>query len=92
MIRWKQAVECFPDGGLSFGKTYFVKYAESYGAGGRRVDSADGLASALEAAFRASGVQFVVTPVDCSENIRVLVEELAKNVGVKSESSWRLKK
>jgi acetolactate synthase I/II/III large subunit len=45
------------------------------------VDSADGLAPALEAAFKDGGVQLVVVPVDYSENVRVLVEELARNVG-----------
>jgi thiamine pyrophosphate-dependent acetolactate synthase large subunit-like protein len=58
-----------------------ARYAESYGAGGRRVQSADGLAPALDAAFREGGVQLVVVPVDYSENVRVLVDELAKNVG-----------
>jgi acetolactate synthase-1/2/3 large subunit len=81
MIRWKQAVDRFPDFGLRFGNPDFVKYAESYGAGGRRVEDAEGLAPALEAAFQAGGVQVVVAPVDYSENIRVLVEELARNVG-----------
>jgi acetolactate synthase-1/2/3 large subunit len=81
MIRWKQAVDGFPDYGLVFGNPDFVKYAESYGAKGRRVDSADGLAPALDAAFKDGGVQLVVAPVDYSENVRVLVEELAKNVG-----------
>jgi acetolactate synthase-1/2/3 large subunit len=81
MIRWKQAVDRFPDFGLRFGNPDFVKYAESYGAGGRWVEDAEGLAPALEAAFQAGGVQVVVAPVDYSENIRVLVEELARNVG-----------
>jgi acetolactate synthase-1/2/3 large subunit len=81
MIRWKQAVDNFPDFGLRFGNPDFVKYAESYGAKGRRVESADGLAPALEAAFQDGGVQLVVAPIDYSENIRVLVEELARNVG-----------
>lgn len=81
MIRWKHAVDQFPDWGLSFGNPDFVKYAESYGAGGRRMESADGLAPALEAAFREGVVQLVVTPVDYSESIRVLVEELARDVG-----------
>lgn len=81
MIRWKQAVDHFPDWGLSFGNPDFVAYAESYGAGGRRVESADGLAPALEEAFTAGGVQLVVVPVDYSENIRVLVEELGRDVG-----------
>jgi acetolactate synthase-1/2/3 large subunit len=81
MIRWKQAVDKFPDFGLGFGNPDFVKYAESYGAKGRRVHKADGLAPALDAAFQDGGVQLVVAPVDYSENIRVLVDELAKNVG-----------
>ena len=41
MIRWKQAVDNFPDFGLTFGNPDFVKYAESYGAKGTRVESAD---------------------------------------------------
>ena len=81
MIRWKQAVDHFADWGLSFGNPDFVKYADSYGAGGRRVATADGLAPALEAAFKDGGVQLVVVPVDYSENIRVLVEELSRAVG-----------
>jgi acetolactate synthase I/II/III large subunit len=76
MIRWKQAVDGFADWGLTFGNPDFVKYAESYGAKGVRVDTADGLAQALEAAFGAGGVQLVTVPVDYSENKRVLVEEL----------------
>jgi acetolactate synthase I/II/III large subunit len=77
MIRWKQAADGFADFGLSFGNPDFVKYAESYGAQGMRVETADGLAPALEAAFQAGGVQLVSVPVDYSENQRVLVEELA---------------
>jgi acetolactate synthase I/II/III large subunit len=76
MIRWKQAVDGFPDFGLTFGDPDFVAYAEAYGAKGSRVDTADGLAPALEAAFAEGGVHLVVTPIDYSENVRVLVEEL----------------
>ena len=39
MIRWKQAVDQFPDFGLTFGNPDFVKYAEAYGAKGSRVES-----------------------------------------------------
>ncbi|HEV8209091.1 MAG TPA: acetolactate synthase large subunit [Vicinamibacterales bacterium] len=80
MIRWKQAVDEFADWGLAFGNPDFVKYAEAYGAKGRRVESADGLGDALEAAFREGGVQLVTVPVDYSENTRVLVEELRNRV------------
>jgi acetolactate synthase I/II/III large subunit len=77
MIRWKQAADGFPDFGLSFGNPDFVKYAESYGAKGTRVETAGGLVPALESAFKAGGVQLVSVPVDYSENQRVLIDELA---------------
>jgi acetolactate synthase-1/2/3 large subunit len=80
MIRWKQAVDSFADWGLTFGNPDFVKYAESYGAKGCRVDSADGLAPALEAAFNDGGIHLVAVPLDYSENIRVLVQELRRAV------------
>jgi len=80
MIRWKQAVDSFTDFGLSFGNPDFVKYAEAYGARGRRVESAEALASTLEAAFAEGGVQLVTVPVDYSENARVLVDELRNKV------------
>ena len=80
MIRWKQAVDSFADWGLTFDNPDFVKYAESYGAKGCQVDSADGLAPALETAFMGGGVHLVAVPVDYSENIRVLVEELRRAV------------
>jgi acetolactate synthase I/II/III large subunit len=80
MIRWKQAVDKLPDWGLTFGNPDFVKYAESYGARGWRVEKADGLAPVLEAAFNAGGVHLITVPIDYSENIRVLVDELHKAV------------
>ncbi|MBV8899697.1 MAG: acetolactate synthase large subunit [Verrucomicrobia bacterium] len=80
MIRWKQAVDNFPDWGLTFGNPDFAKYAESYGARGWRVEKADGLAPILEAAFKAGGVHLVAVPVDYSENTRVLVDELRQAV------------
>ena len=76
MIRWKQQADGFVDWGLTFGNPDFVAYARSYGAGGAQVTSADGLATALEAAFAAGGVQLVTVPIDYSENTRVLVDEL----------------
>ena len=76
MIRWKQAVDHFPDFGMSFGNPDFVVYARAYGARGSRVESADGLVGALEAAFAGGGVHLVAVPIDYSENMRVLVEEL----------------
>jgi acetolactate synthase I/II/III large subunit len=80
MIRWKQAVDGFPDFGLTFGNPDFVKYAESYGAKGSRVTKCDDLIPTLEAAFKGGGVHLVVVPIDYSENKRVLVDELRAKV------------
>jgi acetolactate synthase I/II/III large subunit len=76
MIRWKQAADGFPDFGLTFGNPDFVAYAKAFGIKGSRVESADGLAPTLEAAFAGGGVHLVAVPIDYSENIRVLIDEL----------------
>ena len=85
MIRWKQAVDDFPDFGLTFGNPDFVKYAEAYGATGWRVESTEGLAKTLGAAFEAGGVHLVTVPIDYSENARVLVDELRNRVPAAEE-------
>jgi acetolactate synthase-1/2/3 large subunit len=76
MIRWKQAVDHFPDFGLSFGNPDFVLYAKAYGASGHRVESIDSFVPTLEAAFQSGGVHLITIPIDYSENVRVLVDEL----------------
>jgi acetolactate synthase-1/2/3 large subunit len=80
MIRWKQAVDDFPDWGLTFGNPDFVKYAEAYGAKGARVATTAALVPTLAAAFEAGGVHLVTVPIDYSENTRVLVDELRDRV------------
>ncbi|WP_395018370.1 acetolactate synthase large subunit [Dongia sp.] len=76
MIRWKQAVDHFPDYGMSFGNPDFVKYAESYGAAGHQVGATQEIIPTLQAAFDAGGVHLVAVPIDYSENMRVLIDEL----------------
>ncbi|MBY3064284.1 acetolactate synthase large subunit [Rhizobium laguerreae] len=80
MIRWKQAVDEFPDFGMTFGNPDFVKYAESYGARGTRVDDIGQFKQVLEEAFSGGGVHLVNVPVDYSENERVLVKELRERL------------
>jgi acetolactate synthase I/II/III large subunit len=80
MIRWKQAVDHFPDFGMTFGNPDFVTYAASYGAKGTRVNTVGELRPALEAAFAAGGIQLVVVPIDYAENQRVLVDELQQRL------------
>ncbi len=76
MIKWKQEADNFDDFGLDFGNPDFVKYAESYGATGHNVESADALIPTLEQAFAAGGVHIVNVPIDDSEHIAVLTKEL----------------
>lgn len=80
MIRWKQAGGGFADWGLEFNNPDFVAYANSYGATGHRVDSAEALIPTFEKAFKAGGVHLIDVPVDYSENQKVLIDELAKRV------------
>jgi len=85
MIRWKQAVDKFADFGMTFTNPDFVAFAHAHHVQGTRIETADGLAPALEAAFVGGGVHLVVVPVDYSENSRVLLDELqayaAKSAG-----------
>ena len=76
MIKWKQSNMGFPNWGLDFGNPDFVKYAQSYGAHGHRVASAEGLAPLLERCFQAGGVHLVEAPMDYSENDRILNHEI----------------
>ncbi|TIX18189.1 MAG: acetolactate synthase large subunit, partial [Mesorhizobium sp.] len=77
MIRWKQAANSYSDFGMTFGNPDFVAYAEAYGIEGRRIEGPNDLAPTLEAAFAAGGIHLISTPVDYSENMRVLVDELS---------------
>jgi acetolactate synthase-1/2/3 large subunit len=85
MIRWKQAVDDFPDFGMTFNNPDFVTYARAYGAKATRVATAGELAPALENAFVGGGVHVVIVPLDYSENKRVLVDELAQRLPVTAE-------
>ena len=76
MIRWKQAVDGFPDFAMTFGNPDFARYAQAYGAEGRDLQDIRELAPTLEAAFDAGGVHLIAIPIDYSENTRVLVDDL----------------
>jgi acetolactate synthase-1/2/3 large subunit len=76
MIRWKQANMGFADFGLTYGNPDFVRYAESYGAHGHRVDSAESLPGILAECLAAPGVHLIDCPIDYSENDRILNHEI----------------
>lgn len=72
MIRWKQANMGFADWGLTYGNPDFVKYADSYGATGHRVESAAHLTELLKHCRDTPGVHLIDCPVDYTENDRIL--------------------
>ncbi len=78
MIKWKQANMGFKNWGLDYGNPDFVKYAESYGAKGHRVNSAEELLTTMQSCLSAEGVHLIDTPVDYSENDRILNREIAQ--------------
>ena len=78
MIKWKQAGMGFQNWGLDYGNPDFVRYAESYGAHGVRVEKTEDFLPTLKDCIARKGVNLIELPVDYSENERVLIEELEK--------------
>jgi acetolactate synthase-1/2/3 large subunit len=78
MIRWKQSNMGFADFGLDYGNPDFVLYAQSYGAHGHRVESAEGFLPLLERCLSTPGVHVIDCPVDYSENDFILNVELKR--------------
>lgn len=76
MIKWKQTGMGFEQWGLDYGNPDFVKYAESYGAKGHRVESTEGFSELMTSCLNEGGVHLVEAPVDYSENVKVLINEL----------------
>ncbi len=76
MIRWKQAQMGFEDFGLDYGNPDFVRYAESYGAHGHRVESAAAFAPLVQHCLDTPGVHVIDCPVDYSENDRILHQDI----------------
>jgi acetolactate synthase-1/2/3 large subunit len=78
MIRWKQQSMGFTDFGLDFQNPDFVKYAESYGVNGKRIERTDDFLPTLKHALDTPGVHVLDVPVDYSEN-RIFTRELERS-------------
>ena len=76
MIKWKQDAMGFDHWGLDFNNPDFVKYAESYGAKGHRVESTESFLPLLKACTESPGVHIIDLPIEYSENAKVLTQEL----------------
>ena len=75
LISWKMDLEIGRNVDTRFGNPDFVAYAESFGATGYRITSADGLLPALQAALAADTVSVIACPVDYAANLE-LIESL----------------
>jgi acetolactate synthase-1/2/3 large subunit len=71
LIEWKMDLELGSHYYVKFGNPDIVKYAESFGAKGYRINSADELLPTLRAALDDDGVSLICCPVDYSENLRL---------------------
>ena len=78
MIKWKQSHEGYPEFGMDYGNPDFVRYAESYGARGHRVESADAFAPLLRDLLDRPGVDVVEVPIDYADDDRILNEDIPR--------------
>lgn len=71
LIRWKQMLQFDRSAFVDFNNPDLVKYAESFGANGCRIGSADELGPALGAALSSNKLTVIDCPVDASENLHL---------------------
>lgn len=76
MIKWKQSNMGLAEFGLDYGNPDFVKYVESYGGNGYRIESADELLSLMKKCHELPGVHLIEIPVDYSENDHILNHQI----------------
>ncbi|MCU1658275.1 MAG: acetolactate synthase [Pseudonocardiales bacterium] len=76
LISWKMDLEIGRNVDTAFGNPDFVAYAESFGATGHAISSAEELLPTLRSALAADTVSVIACPVDYSANL-----ELIQNLG-----------
>ena len=77
LIKWKMELELGRHSAVDFSNPDFVKYAESFGAKGYRIEAAADLLPTLKKALADDTVSVIVCPVDYSENMK-LTEKLGQ--------------
>ena len=77
LIEWKMDMELGDHYHVGFSNPDVVKYAESFGATGYRIDTADALLPTLQTALASDGVSIIACRVDYTENLR-LTERLGQ--------------
>ncbi len=79
-IKWKQQGMTYEDYALDFQNPDFVKYAESYGAVGLRVEKGDNLADIIYKTFSMKKVAVIECPIDYSINYDAFSKQLGNMV------------
>ena len=77
LIKWKMDMELGHHTAVDFSNPDFVKYAESFGAKGYRIEAAADLLPMLKQALADDTVSVIACPVDYSENMK-LTEKLGQ--------------
>ena len=67
----KMAMDLKMHSEVDFTNPDFVKYAESFGARGYRIEKAEDLEPTIKKALDEEGVSLIVCPVDYSENVKL---------------------
>ncbi|WP_410490039.1 acetolactate synthase AlsS [Bacillus subtilis] len=78
MVAFQQLKKYNRTSAVDFGNIDIVKYAESFGATGLRVESPDQLADVLRQGMNAEGPVIIDVPVDYSDNINLASDKLPK--------------
>ncbi|MGF9969747.1 acetolactate synthase AlsS [Bacillus subtilis] len=81
MVAFQQLKKYNRTSAVDFGNIDIVKYAESFGATGLRVESPDQLADVLRQGMNAEGPVIIDVPVDYSDNINLASDKLPKEFG-----------
>ncbi len=76
MVKWKQDAMGLEGFGLEYGNPDFITYAESFGAKGHRIKSAEELKRVLARSIDEGGIHLIDCPVDYSENMETLTKAL----------------
>jgi len=71
LIEWKQMNQFNRTSNIEFSNPDFVKYAESFGAKGYRIEKGDDLLPTLKKALADNTVSIIDCPVDYSENLKL---------------------
>ena len=71
LIEWHQLRHFGRATGIEFGNPDFVKYAESFGAKGYRVEKTEDLLPTLKTALGDGTVSVIDCPVDYAENMKL---------------------